>query len=59
MVQNLPRVLAKVHNSFVATSHTVLLICRVFLVLFPFAGKIFLESLKTFHSHCLFSFHVL
>ena len=58
MVQNLPRVLAEVHNAFMATS-TVFLICHVFLVLFPSAGKIFLESLKTFHSHCLFSFHVL
>ena len=59
MVQNLPRVLAEVHNAFITTSHTVLLICHVFLVLFPLEGKIFLESLKTFHSHCLFSFHVL
>ena len=59
MVQNLPRVLAEMHNTFMAASLTVLLICRVFLVLFPSAGKIFLESLKTFHSHCLFSFHVL
>ena len=59
MVQNLPRVLAEVHNAFMAASHTVLLIRRVFLVLLPSAGKIFLESFKSFHSHCLFSFHVL
>ena len=51
--------ISEVYNAFMAASHAVLLIRRVFLVLFPSAGKIFLEPFKSFHSHCLFSFHVL